>query len=283
MNINNSNDIHNKKKKVNKNVLEFIFFYFLGVFFFSSRAPLDRSKDATRHIKTQERLDFYMTIRHLNLLDEGLGLFASSGGWCLERMRLFFSFLLFWPCVCWMWFVVSPDQLRNLLFIDIFIPLDAEKVGVDRNHTAIPLYISPHVQHPPALSPWCALAVCPYANADRIFSESIKNRLWLFFFKSQVGDFSQYITKPKEKQKNKTRNCRCGRKFLVVEKIVQVSLYFNCFKFENVWIWLFTNRQSCVVQKQAWSAVFLHVSMNPDWEKQKLQDETVSANCIAQE
>jgi hypothetical protein len=62
--------------------LEFIFFYFLGVFFFffSSRAPLDRSKDATRHIKTQERLDFYMMIRHLNLLDEGLGLFASSGG-----------------------------------------------------------------------------------------------------------------------------------------------------------------------------------------------------------
>jgi len=77
MNINN-NDVHNKKKKkVNKNVLNFILFYFILFyffrgFFFSSR--LWTQNDATR--QTQECLDFYMMIRHLNLL--GARSFSSS-------------------------------------------------------------------------------------------------------------------------------------------------------------------------------------------------------------
>jgi hypothetical protein len=43
----------------------------------------------------------------------------------------------------------------------------------------------------------------------------------------------------------------------------------KCFKLKYFWIWLFTNKESCEVQKQAWSAVVpqMNYLKDPDWVK----------------
>ncbi len=101
----------------------------------------------------------------------------------------------------------------------------------------------------------------------------------------RASNYSERIYRIKWKTSHKTRRCRCGGRSLSWSKNVLVALCSKCFKLKYFWIWLFTHKESCEIQKQAWSTVVPQMSYlkEPDWVKKKRQEKTVTDNWIAQE
>jgi hypothetical protein len=75
-----------------------------------------------------------------------------------------------------------------------------------------------------------------------------------FFFNSTENISPDFLTRRRKEVPVWRQVSLIGKKNSIV------ALCLKCLKFEYFWIWLCTHRQSCEVQKQACSAVVLHLS-----------------------